>query len=72
MKRALLLVCNDGKEHREDDKVVDGAQVVGWRRFEEIGSRFVFEHPTTALVEDQDAKEHMEVSDELGSGAQGG
>ena len=38
----------------------------------EIGNRFVFERPTTALVEDQDDEEHMEESDELGSGARGG
>ena len=60
----------------EDDKVVDGERGVGSscgrRGNEEIGSRFAFERPTTALVEDQDDKEHMEESDELGSGARGG
>ena len=73
VKQALLLVCNDGEENLE---VVDGARGVGsscgWRGNEEVGSRFVFERPTTALVEDQDDEEHMEESDELGSGARGG
>ena len=74
VKRALLLVCNDGEENMEDDKVVDGERGVGSscgrRGDKEIGS--CFERPTTALVEDQDDKEHMEESDELGSGARGG